>query len=433
MRNIKVKSLHLDTARSFIPIEELYVRVKELSDLGYTHLQLGLSDDQGWRFESKKYPLLHINGGYRDREILTSTPHKEIPKDTYGGYYTQDQLKDLISYAGKLSISIIPLVNIPGHSSAAIYSYPELNSGGTLKGVPHLKGAVLYKSRTSTICYTNEFTKTWVKDIYDELMNVFTGSYIHLGFDEIAHGECPRCKKCNAESLNDLLKLAYNTVLSRGRKPIIWWRKEKGSIDIGNFPELTIQWWGAASVYPKDKIYNDIIFSQPSVLYFDYPQEVGDRIVILDDMGTALVHPYGLIAKVAKFPPNVIGVGACVWTENLINKSLRDDHLFPRLNILSDILKGIKVPPPVHPLGSWISSSYVSRLVDLVRDSKLPYEDKDKIRNVMNTSSMANTMSFLALDYPSINFKSIPLSRVSKSVINTTSKEDWEFIQGLYN
>jgi hexosaminidase len=434
MKNIKLKSLHLDSARSFIPLDELYERVKELSELGFSHLQLGLSDDQGWRFESKKYPLLHKKGAFRDRMILTSRPSSELDEIPYGGFYKQSELKSLVKYAKTQKIEIIPLLNIPGHSTASIYAYPELSSGGVVDKMTSLRGAALYKSRVSTICYTSDFTKTFVKELFHELMDVFPGDYIHLGFDEIAHGTCIRCGNCNPDTLTELLDLVQTEVLKRNRKPIIWWRKEKHAIDVSRYPELTLQWWGASSLYKgKFEVTNDVIFSQPANLYFDYPESVGGRLTILDDMGTTLVNPHGLLEKSLKFPDNVIGIGACLWSENLYTEDLRDDHLYPRLKDLSSILNSVKLEKPSHRMGSWISSSYVTSLVKLIRNSSLTDSSKNILKHNMDNMTMSEFLEFLTSDYPEIEFKSIPLSKVSNSVINSLSIDEWDKIKLLYN
>lgn len=434
MRNFKVKSIHLDCARSFIPMDELHKRIEEFSSLGFTHLQLGLSDDQGWRFESKLYPKLHKLGSTRDRMLLTKDPNYVPDEKPYSGYYKQSELKKLVKFAKSKCMEIIPLINIPGHSTAAIFAYPELASGPVVTKVTPSRGSALFKSRVSTICYTSEFTKQWVKDIYGELMSVFSGEYIHLGFDEIAHGSCEKCDNCNLDTLIELLNPLYNQVLSVGRKPIIWWRIEKNNIDISKFPDLTIQWWGASSLYKnKCTITNDIIFSQPANLYYDYPEFVGGRLTILDDMGVTLVSPHGLAEKINKMPDNVIGIGACLWTENLYDEILRSNHLYPRLNHLSEILAGREIPKPIHSMNSWISSSYTSSLIKLIRGSNLHTLRKGQLRDAMNSMNMGEILKELDTNFKYIDFRSIPLTKISNSIKAVTPKSELDLINSLYS
>lgn len=439
MNSFRIKSLHIDTARSFIPIEELKSRINTLSSLGYTHLQLGLTDDQGWRFESLKYPKLHQLGSHRKRLQLTSKNSNSKDEEPYGGYYSQKELKDLVTFARNKNLELIPLINIPGHSSCAILAYPELGSGEEVTEVPSLKGRELFKSKSSTICYTKEFTFTWVKDIYTELMNVFDSEYIHLGFDEICVKECSSCNKCDIESLETLLDFTQKLILSRKRKPIIWWRIEKNfNFNLERFPDLILQWWGQTSITKNSTtLKNQIIFSQPQNLYFDYPGKVGNRVTSFDDMGTQLVQPHSLTDKFSKFPKNIIGVGACLWTENLVSEKLRSKYLDERLVDLSKILNGEILPKYKPAMGPWISSSYISHIVKLVRKLNLPESDLLRIEDKMNTESLGPLLQFLNQEFPQVDFRSIPLSKISNSIKGTLSRDesntDIEIINKLYS
>lgn len=437
MKNLKIKSVHLDSARSFIPMEELKERVKELSSLGFTHLQLGLTDDQGWRFESLKYPSLHELGAFRKRELLTSRPSEITDKVVYGGFYTQTALKELVRFSKEYNIGIIPLVNIPGHSSCAILAYPELRSSEVLTEVPSIKGRELFKSKASTLCYTSEFTKKWVIDIFDELIDVFDSEYIHMGFDEICVSNCSRCNSCNIDSLTELLNITYNTILNRGKTPIIWWRTEKGVvIDYNRFPDLILQWWGQTSLNKSNmKFNNKVIFSQPQNLYFDYPGKIGSRLTSVDDMGTQLVQPHTLKDKIKKFPSNVIGVGACLWTENLLSERDRTKFLTPRLLDLSEILRGNILPKYETKLGGWLSSSYISSLIKLIRTSNLSKKDLIDLEFLIDELPLPEFLKFLSINYPFIDFRSIPLTKISTSLrnsLNRVKSKDIELIKNLY-
>lgn len=437
MKSFRIKSVHLDTARSFIPIKELEQRISEFAALGFTHLQLGLTDDQGWRFESLKYPKLHTLGSHRKRLELTSKISNKQDATPYGGYYTQTELIALVKYARSLSMEIIPLINIPGHSSCAILAYPQLGSGKKVSEVPSIKGRELFKSKSSTLCYTKKFTYQWIQGIYGELMEVFDSEYIHLGFDEICVTECTHCNACDLEALENLLDFTQRLVLSKGRKPIIWWRIErKFNFNLSKFPELILQWWGQTSLYKGETtITNDIIFSQPQNLYFDYPGKVGSRISMLDDMGTQLVQPHTLPDKIARFPDNIIGVGACLWTENLTSEEERSKFLGERLVDLSNILKGVPVPRLKPVLGAWLSSSYISSLVKLIRKANL---DKDRLAELelqMDTLTMPELLRYIESEFPEINFRSIPLKKISNSVkgaLKRANLTDVEEIEKLY-
>lgn len=436
MKDFTIRSIHLDTARTFIPIDELYERVDEFSALDYTHLQLHLSDDQGWRFESKKFSKLTSIGSKRKRLLLSNEFDAKPDTVPYQGFYTQQQLRDLSTYAQGKGISIIPAIDIPGHCSAAIVAYPELSSGIVFPQVPSLRGAPLWKSSASTICYTSEFTRTWVKGIYEELMSVFNLSeYIHLGFDEINKGEC-KCGECDLHSLTRLLKLGYETVLSKGKKPIVWWAREKNSFNFDSFPELTLQYWGPSALTKENiEVKNPIIYSQYNVLYYDYPGSVGDRLKILEDMGTVIVRPNAIFKRMKNFPVNVVGVGACLWAENLYSKEIREDYMYPRLVDLANVLKGNDLGDFITSMGPWATSSYMTALVKMIRSAELTSEQIILLRDKMNQVSMGKFLTHLDEFYPQIDYKLIPLTKISTSVVNSLMRigsDDIEIINELY-
>lgn len=434
MKKFKIKSLHLDSARSFIPIKELKLRIDELSSLDFTHLQIGLTDDQGWRLESKKYPKLHELGSIRDRELLGSPKADATP---YSGYYKIDEIKDLLSYANTKDIEIIPLVNFPGHSAAAIYCYPELSSGEVPSKVPTIKGRKLMDSNMSTMCYNKPETRLFIKEIIEEVNDIFNTEYIHLGFDEICVNECS-CNECSMDSLQSLLGYSQSCVLSLGKKPIIWWREDRHSnFDFSQFPELTLQYWGSSRL-PKDIPSNDIIFSKPTLLYFDYAGTVGQRLRSINDMGVQLVQPHALFKLMKTLPKNVVGVGACLWTENLLTEEIRSDFLHPRLEVLSDVLNGVDRGKFTHSLGGWVGSSYVSRLVKLAKlsrkgDSKEISDAEDVLSGKADELNIYELIRYVKLNYPHWKIdKVLPLSSISNTLRNS-DKVNFEKLESLYD
>lgn len=439
MKKFKIKSFHLDTVRSFIPINEIKKVVVNLSQLGFTHLQLGLSDDQGWRLEIDAYPRLHEVSSLRSIHLLDSKNITEpVEGEQYGGYYTKVEMRELVDYARALEVEIIPLVNFPGHSAAAIYAYPDLSSGEVPTEVPTTKGRKLMDSNVSTMCYTSKYVKTFIAKVISEVADTFKSRYIHIGFDEICTNVCSKCGTCDNDALNDLLDVAYRSVIKNNKKPIVWWREDRhGSLDFDRFPDLTLQYWGSCNlsnlnVLPK----NEIIFSKPTLLYFDYAGTVGQRVNSYNDMGVQLVQPHGLFSLLSKLPENVIGIGACMWTENLVTPEIREEFYLSRMVVLSDILNDVDRGKFYSPLGVWVNSSYLSRLVKLVR-SKYPrnednYEKLRQLNKFIDGSDINKIVRYINSEYPKLNIlEKIPIEKVSRFIINSDN-ENYLKLKELY-
>ena len=207
----KYRGLMLDVSRHFFDIDYLKKTIDRLAMLKMNILHLHLVDDQGWRIEIKKYPKLTDIGAWRVDQEDKPWNNRDIPlpekKGTYGGYYTQEELKDLVTYASKKNIEIIPEIEMPAHVSSAIASYPYLSCSGEPIGVP--SGGLW--PITDIYCAGKESTFNFLEDVLMEVMAIFPSKYIHIGGDEATKTNWkidPHCqKRIKTEGLKNVEEL----------------------------------------------------------------------------------------------------------------------------------------------------------------------------------------------------------------------------------
>ena len=175
--NFTYRGMHLDPCRHFIPLDSVKVYIDMLAMHNMNQFHFHLSDDQGWRIEIKKYPELTEIGAYRNGTVIG---HNGNLYDTirHGGFYTQDELRDLIEYAAERHINIIPEIDLPGHMQAALACYPQLGCTGGPYEVWKRWGV-----SEEVLCAGNEETMLFVEDVLNEVMDVFPSPYIHIGGD----------------------------------------------------------------------------------------------------------------------------------------------------------------------------------------------------------------------------------------------------------
>ena len=224
----------IDVARHYFSIDELKKLIDEASNLKLNKIHLHLSDNQGWRVESKKYPRLNYIGGKN-------------------GYYTASELKDLVEYAKCRFIEIIPEIDIPGHVGAILASYPELSCSGK-----QISLDVGYKSNDKTLCFGNDKILEFIRNLLDEIMEIFSSKFIHIGCDELdlSHNKnCPKCKeymkskgfKSFNEVIINFINQVANYIFENKREVIVW----NDATKYGNLDErIIIQNWFD---YPFDK------------------------------------------------------------------------------------------------------------------------------------------------------------------------------------
>ncbi|MBM3186943.1 MAG: family 20 glycosylhydrolase, partial [Bacteroidetes bacterium] len=178
--NFQWRGLHLDVARHFFTVEEVKRYIDLMAIYKFSNFHWHLTDDQGWRIEIKKYPKLNEIGAWRDSTVENhySTHPRTYEHKGYGGFYTQEQIKDLVQYAANRYITIVPEIEMPGHARAALAAYPELSCTGKQQGVEGLWGVF------DDIFCSKEESILFLQDILNEVINLFPGEYIHIGGDE---------------------------------------------------------------------------------------------------------------------------------------------------------------------------------------------------------------------------------------------------------
>lgn len=339
------RGMMLDVSRHFFTPEYLKQQIDILAYYKFNRLHLHLTDDQGWRIEIKQYPELTQQSAWRTfnkqdslcikqaagNPDMTLDPRflvKNGDRTLYGGYYTQDELKDLIQYAQERHIEIIPEIDMPGHMMAAISAYPELScigeaTWGELFSVP--------------LCPCNENVYTFLENILDEVISLFPSKYIHIGADEVEKHtwkESLVCKELmqreQMESVEQLqsyfIERIQKYLTSKGKELIAW----DEALDGGINSDVNIMFWRDWVGGVPEKIIangNRIIFTPGYPLY-------------LSRQDSALYDIYHLKTFTtipAKWKHLVLGAQASIWTERIPSEDRANHLIYPRILALSEI------------------------------------------------------------------------------------------------
>ena len=348
--NFAYRGMHLDPCRHFIPLDSVKVYIDMLAMHNMNQFHFHLSDDQGWRIEIKKYPELTEIGAYRNGTVIG---HNGNLYDTirHGGFYTQEELRDLIEYAAERHINIIPEIDLPGHMQAALACYPQLGCTGGPYEVWKRWGV-----SEDVLCAGNEETMLFVEDVLNEVMDVFPSPYIHIGGDECPKVRWEKCPKCQAKikelgikkddkfSAEDYLQSYVmnrmaKVVEARGKRVIGW-----DEILEGNVSETAIimSWRGTEGGIEAARKGHDVIMAPSSHLYFDYYQS--------EDIASEPMCIGGFlpVERVYEFQPlpeeltpeqqkHIIGVQANIWTEYIAHFWHVQYMALPRMEALTEI------------------------------------------------------------------------------------------------
>ena len=344
------RGMHLDVARHFFGVEEVkrYIDIIAIHKVNTFHWHL--TDDQGWRIEIKKYPRLTTVGSQRSGTVIKKEwgNYDNIP---YGGFYTQDEIREIVDYAAQQFITVIPEVDLPGHMVAALASYPYLGCTGKNYEVSGTWGVL-----DDVLCVGKESTFTFIEDVLAEVMELFPSKYIHIGGDECPKTrweKCPRCQnkikelglksddKFSAEHYlqSYTISRVERFLNERGRLIIGWDEILEG----GAAPNATIMSWrGVDGGIEAAQHGHDVIMTPNSHFYFDYYQSLET-----DD------EPFGIggyvaVEKVYSFDPvfeqldaaqqkHIIGIQANLWTEYIRDDKHLEYMLLPRLAALSEV------------------------------------------------------------------------------------------------
>lgn len=339
------RGLHLDVSRHFFDKEEVKKLMNVMSYYKLNTLHLHLTDAGGWRLQIDKYLKLTQEGAFRtqsdwrewwdngkDRQYL-----KEGTEGAYGGYYTKDDIRDMLAYAAEKHITIIPEIEFPAHSDEVFVAYPELCCAG--------------KSHTSgDFCIGNPKTFEFMENVLTEVVELFPSEYIHIGGDEAGKNTWKTCPKCQAlmkkeklanvdELQSYMIRKAEEFLNSKGRRLIGWDEILEG----GLAPEATVMSWrGEAAGFKSARMGHDVIMTPGSYMYFDFyqadpryqPVAIGGYTPIRKVYNYNPIPQDSLTAEEAK---HFLGVQANTWTEYIPTPEHLEYMMFPRALAVAEI------------------------------------------------------------------------------------------------
>ena len=341
------RGLHLDVGRHFFPVSfvKKYIDVLAAHKLNTFHWHL--TEDQGWRIEIKKYPKLQTVAACRKETLVGH--YSDTPQRFDGledcGYYTQKEVKEVVEYARKRFVVIIPEIEMPGHALAALTAYPSLGCTGG----PYETGK-WWGVFDDVFCAGNEDTFTFLSDVLDEVCALFPGTYFHIGGDECPKSRWEACPKClqrmKTEKLNNahelqsyFIKRAEAMLASHGKKLIGWDEILEGGIA----PSATIMSWrGTEGGIAAAKAGHDAIMTPSSDVYFDYYQSdpVTEPLAIGGYLPLEKVYAYEPIpAEVtAEESKHILGAQANIWTEYMKTSDQVEYMAYPRVCAFSEVV-----------------------------------------------------------------------------------------------
>ena len=341
---------HLDVARHFFSVDEVKRYIDEMAIHKLNTLHWHLTDDQGWRIEIKRYPELTAVGSIRKATVVRKEwgTYDGTP---YGGFYTQDEIRDVVKYAADRGVTVIPEIDLPGHMLAALTAYPELGCTGGPYEVWGRWGVA-----DDVLCPGREKTFEFLEGVLTEVMELFPSEYIHIGGDEcpkVRWEKCPRCQakirqlglKDDGEHTAEHYLQSYVTdrigkfLAQHGRRIIGW-----DEILEGRAPSdaVVMSWRGSEGGIAAAKLGHDVIMTPNSHFYFDYYQSLDTD-----------AEPFGIggyipMEQVYSYDPafpeltpeqqkHILGVQANLWTEYVLSDEHLEYMLLPRLAALSEV------------------------------------------------------------------------------------------------
>ena len=342
----------LDVARHFFTKEEVKALLLKMAEYKFNKFHWHLTDDQGWRIEIKRYPELTMQGAWRDpathqndiicveRAAATSDPSYRLPETlmrvdnqgctSYGGYYTQEEIREVVAYAATLGIDIIPELDMPGHSFKAIENFPILSCAGH---------AAWGDTFSKPLCLGNDATLEFARNVYAEVFELFPFEYVHLGADEVEKTTWQHCPQCQSRirncSLGDehglqawFVREMESWFMAHGRKLIGWDEVAGDSLS----QTSVVQWWRS---WKEDALIkalengNNVILSPVEYMYLDSSQN-----------RNSLMKTYGydqINKRIADYKEQILGLHANLWTETVPTFDRACYQIFPRFFAASEL------------------------------------------------------------------------------------------------
>ncbi len=362
------RGMHLDVARHFFPADfvKKYIDLLAMHKMNVFHWHL--TEDQGWRIEIKKYPKLTEIGAYRHGTIIGHHPGTGNDDKKYGGFYTQEEVKDIVKYATERHVTVIPEIELPGHSLAAIASYPllscfpeeptkiyddmiskegrEAQANGTPKLVYESWGVV-----DDVYCAGKEETFKFLEDVLAEVIPLFPSKYVHIGGDECPKGNWKRCVNCQKRMKDNDLKDEHELqsyfiqrmekYINGKGKSIIGWDE---ILEGGLAPNATVMSWrGTAGGIEAAKEHHDVIMTPGHSVYFDHYQDKDTEneplaiggLTTVEDVYNYEPTPDELTAEEQKY---VLGAQANLWSEYIPTPEGVEYMILPRMSALSEVV-----------------------------------------------------------------------------------------------
>jgi hexosaminidase len=345
------RGMHLDVSRHFSTVSQVksYINLMAMYKMNTFHWHL--TDDQGWRIEIKKYPLLTQIGGFRvDRRGYNFNDRpaalaNEIP--TYGGYYTQEEIKEIVAYAAARQIQVVPEIEMPGHSAAAIAAYPQFCC--TKKAQLPMVGGD-YATASSNFCAGNDSSFIFLKDVLSEVIELFPSAYLHIGGDEVDKKPWKACSACQLRMKNNKLSneeelqswfikqignflkaknklmVGWDEILEGGLAPnavVMSWRGEQGGIDAAKMGHQVIMTPGVPCYF--DHYQGDPETEPKAFGGFNPLKKVYDYEPVPADLGDSLKHL-------------VLGAQGNVWTEYMTGFNQVEYMILPRMPAMAEVL-----------------------------------------------------------------------------------------------
>ncbi|WEK18065.1 MAG: family 20 glycosylhydrolase [Candidatus Pedobacter colombiensis] len=369
------RGLMVDVSRHFFSKEVIKRYILQMSKYKMNVLHLHLTDNQGWRVEIKSLPKLTEVGAWRvPRKGYWRNQKAPEPGEqaTDGGFYTQDDIRELVAYGQQYFVELVPEIDVPGHSLALIAAYPELSC--TKKSQQVLAGDPWNASRTNVVCAGNDSVFVFLEKVIGELAGLFPSKYIHIGGDEVSRAywdKCPVCQqrikdehlKSSEELQSYFLKRVSKIVLSKGKKPLGWYENLPGGLP----DEMAVMSWkDDKGGILSSKKGQQVVMTPAAYTYLDFyqgDQYLENAIFTVNRLNTTFLFdplPKGIEEK------NVMGGQGSLWTEQVPNERKLQFMTWPRAFALSETLWS------GAGKSSW--TDFISRV-----ESHLPMLDRDTV------------------------------------------------------
>ena len=338
------RGLMLDVARHFFTVEEVKRFIDLMASYKMNTFHWHLTEDQGWRIEIKKYPLLTKVASVRKESMVGAFKDQKFDKTPYGGFYTQDQIREVVAYAAKKFITVVPEIEMPGHSQAVLAAYPQFGCNPDKMYEVRTKWGI-----SEDVLCPREETFQFVEDVLTEVMDLFPGMYIHIGGDECPKTQWKESRFCQNlikqlglkdehELQSYFIRRVDKFITSKGRRLIGWDEILEGGLS----PNATVMSWrGVKGGMEAAKQQHEVVMSPNSHFYLDYYQgePKGEPLAIGGFL--TLSKCYSFEPELPELTPAeakyIIGVQANVWTEYISTFSHIEYMTYPRALALAEV------------------------------------------------------------------------------------------------